>query len=144
MMTRIGILGGTFDPPHIGHLLMAEFAADALGIDRVLFVPAANPPHKPGTVRVSAAHRLAMVSLAVGSNPLFALSLIDIDRPGPHYTVDLLGILCDQYPDAELYFILGSDSLRSLPQWRHPDELIRRARLAVVERPGGARRCEGV
>jgi nicotinate-nucleotide adenylyltransferase len=132
---RLGILGGTFDPPHIGHIIMAEFAQSALRLDRVLFVPAGAPPHKNGT-RTSAEHRLAMLEMVLAHEPTWAISRVDVDRPGPHYTVDMLRILATDHPDAELYFIMGGDSFRDLPTWSRPDELITLCKLAVMGRPG--------
>jgi nicotinate-nucleotide adenylyltransferase len=131
---KLGILGGTFDPPHIGHLILADFAASALQLDRVLFVPAGTPPHKSGT-RTSTEHRLAMLEIALAHEPTWAISHVDIDRPGPHYTVDMLRILATDHPDAELYFIMGGDSFRDLPTWSRPDELISLCKLAVMGRP---------
>lgn len=134
---RIGILGGTFDPPHYGHLILAELAADSLALDRVLFVPAADPPHK-GALRSSAEHRVAMVERAIAGNPRFALSRVDLDRPGPHYSVEMVRLLQGERPEAPLAFLIGGDSLRDLPQWSRPDELIRLVRLGVMRRPGSA------
>lgn len=136
-MTRLGILGGTFDPPHYGHLILAEMAADSLSLDCVLFVPAADPPHKDA-VRASAEHRTALVERAIAGNPRFALSRVDLDRPGPHYTADMLRLLHQEFVKAELVFLIGSDSLRDLPKWSRPGELIRLARLGVMRRPGPA------
>jgi len=134
---RLGVFGGTFDPPHLGHLILAETAADCLGLSRVLFVPAADPPHKrPPIIRAAAGHRLAMTELAIADNPRFALSRADIDRPGPHYTVDMLRLLQQQYPAAAMFLLLGGDSLRDLPTWSRPTELIALASLAVMRRPG--------
>lgn len=138
-MMRIGIYGGTFDPPHLGHLILAETAADTLALDRVLFVPAADPPHKAAsTIRTPARHRYEMVTAAIRGNPRFALSRIDMDRPGPHYSVDMVRLLRDQQPDAAFYFLIGGDSLRDLPTWSRPNELIALATLAVMRRPGSA------
>ena len=134
MLRRLGILGGTFDPPHIGHLILAEYARESLDLAQILFVPAADPPHKDDT-RLTVEHRLAMMERAIAGNPHFAVSLADIERPGPHYTVDLIPILQAQYPDAELYFLVGADSLRDLPKWNRPQELIRLCKLAVMRRP---------
>lgn len=134
-MKRIGILGGTFDPPHYGHLILAELAAEGLALDCVLFVPAADPPHK-GALRASAEHRTAMVERAIAGNPRFALSRVDLDRPGPHYSVDMLRLLKVEHPQAEFVFLLGGDSLRDLPTWSRPNELIALARLGVMRRPG--------
>ncbi len=133
---RVGVYGGTFDPPHLGHLILAETAADSLQLSRVLFVPAADPPHKTAaTIRASAAHRVAMVELAIADNPRFALSRVDVDRAGPHYSVDMLRLLRAEYPRAELVFLIGVDSLRDLPTWSRPQELITLARLGVMRRP---------
>lgn len=132
---RLEILGGTFDPPHIGHLLLAESAREMLNAAQIVFVPAADPPHKDDT-RLSIKHRLAMLERAVAGNADFAISRADIDRPGPHYSVDMLRIIQRQYPGAELYFLIGADSLRDLPTWYRPQELIALCRLAVMPRPG--------
>ncbi|MFN8529859.1 MAG: nicotinate-nucleotide adenylyltransferase [Anaerolineae bacterium] len=134
-MQRIGILGGTFDPPHIGHLVLAEYAAEALNFERLLFVPAATPPHKLNETRTPIEHRLNMLQLAIADNERFTLSRIDVDRPGPHYTVDTVSIVQEQYPQAELYFVMGGDSLRDLPKWNRPTELIRCCKLVVLQRP---------
>lgn len=133
---RLGVLGGSFDPPHLGHLLLAEMALDALGLARVLFVPAADPPHKTARVLTPIRHRLAMLEAAVADNPRFAISRADIDRPGPHYTVDMLRLICAEYPGAALYFLLGGDSLRDILTWRDPAGIIAQASLAVMRRPG--------
>lgn len=135
-MERIGILGGTFDPPHLGHLILGEYAVDALRLTRVLFLPAADPPHKRDRAKTPLAHRLAMLALALADNEHFALSRVDVDRPGPHYSVDAVKILLQQYPGAEFFFIIGGDSLRDLPTWHRPAELIELCRLAVMRRPG--------
>jgi len=136
---RLGIYGGTFDPPHLGHLILAETAADTLRLDRVLFVPAGTPPHKAAaTLRSAAEHRLAMVRLAIESNSRFALSRVDLDRPGPHYSVDMLHLLRDEHPGAALFFLIGADSLADLPTWSRPRELIGLACLGVMRRPGAA------
>lgn len=135
-MAAIGILGGTFDPPHIGHLILAEYAVDALNLERLLFVPAADPPHKLHEDKTPVKHRLAMLERAIADNARFEMSRVDVDRPGPHYSVDMVRLLQAQFPAAELYFVMGSDSLRDLPQWRQPEVLIRRCRLAVMRRPG--------
>jgi nicotinate-nucleotide adenylyltransferase len=133
---RLGIYGGTFDPPHVGHLILAETAADSLHLARVLFVPAATPPHKrPQEVRVSAEHRVVMVERAISGNPRLALSHVDVDRPGPHYSVDMLRLLRADYPEAEFVFLIGADSLRDLPTWSRPHELIQLAVLGVLRRP---------
>lgn len=137
---RVGVLGGTFDPIHIGHLVAAEEVRAQLGLDRVVFVPAGLPPHKLTDDVSSVDHRLAMVKLAIVSNPYFTVSRVDIDRFGPCYTVDTIELLRDEWGqaagDVELYFILGSDSLADIVTWHKPERLIRLCRLAVMERPG--------
>ncbi len=134
---RIGILGGTFDPPHIGHLVIAEQAREKLGLSRVCFIPARQHPHKLNEIVSPLEDRVAMLRLALGENPFFSLSLIEAERPGPSYTVDTLRELRNEHvPDAELFFIMGMDSLANLPTWYHPRELIELAQLAVLRRPG--------
>lgn len=134
-MERIGILGGTFDPPHTGHLILAQHAVDAIGLSRLLFVPAANPPHKQQETKTPVEHRLAMLDCATADNPQFGISRVDVDRTGPHYSVDMVRLLQEQYPQAELYFVMGGDSLRDLPKWNRPQELIQLCRIAVMRRP---------
>jgi nicotinate-nucleotide adenylyltransferase len=133
---RVGILGGTFDPPHIGHLILGEYAADALDLARLLYIPAAEPPHKQGEHKTPVEHRLAMLKLALADNPRFEISRVDIDRAGPHYSLDTVRIVQAQFPEAEIYFIMGGDSLRDLPLWHRPADLIRLCRLAVMARAG--------
>jgi nicotinate-nucleotide adenylyltransferase len=134
---RRGIFGGTFDPPHLGHLIMAESARAVLDLHEVVFVPAAQPPHKQGRTIQPAADRLAMVRLAIASNPHFALSTLELERTGPNYTVETLRLLRQQWGEqVELYFIMGLDSLIDLPLWYQPQEIIKLARLAVITRPG--------
>jgi nicotinate-nucleotide adenylyltransferase len=132
----LGLLGGTFDPPHLGHLILAEIAYESLGLSRVLFLPAADPPHKSITPITDIKHRLAMLKAAIADNPHFAISDVDMARPGPQYTVDSLAILHRQFPDADLYFLMGGDSLRDITSWRDPSGIIAQARLAVMRRPG--------
>lgn len=134
---RIGVLGGTFDPIHYGHLVLAEEARVRLQLSRVLFAPARESPHKLGRPLTPAHHRLQMVRLAIASNPAFAASEVDLNRPGPSYTVDTLALLQAQLgPEAELYFLMGMDSLAGLLTWHRPDLLLARAQLAVAVRPG--------
>jgi nicotinate-nucleotide adenylyltransferase len=135
-MERIGIFGGTFDPPHIGHLILAETAVDALSLDRMLFVPAGDPPHKQFEEKTPIEYRLAMLTLAIADNPHFALSRVDVDRPGPHFSLDMVTLIQAQQPAAELFFVMGGDSLHDLPRWYHPELLIQRCKLAVVRRSG--------
>jgi nicotinate-nucleotide adenylyltransferase len=131
---RIGLFGGTFDPPHYGHLVAAQEVAWHLRLDRVLWLPAHQNPLKRGEPSSSAEQRCDMVRLAIAENPLFELSRLDLDRPPPSYTVDLLALL--RSDNTELFFIVGADILPELPRWRAPDEILRLARLAVVNRPG--------
>ncbi len=132
--SRLGVLGGTFDPPHLGHLILAECALDALNLEAVLFVPAADPPHKDGDTLTPIEHRLAMVEAAIAGNSRFALSRADLDRPGPHYTVDMLKLLHEEYAGAELYFLMGGDSLHELLTWRDPAGILAQAHLGVARR----------
>ena len=135
---RIGILGGTFDPPHLGHLLIAETARVALDLESVLFVPAGEPWLKSGQRITPASHRLHMVRIAVADNPRFCVSDCEIRRTGATYTVDTLRELRRAYPDdTELFFIVGSDVLDHFHRWKEPDEILALCRLAVIERPGG-------
>jgi len=134
-MERLGLLGGTFDPLHVGHLILASIAADALALEVVWFVPAADPPHKQGRAITPARHRLAMLALGIAGDSRFALSTIDVDRPGPHYSADMVALAQEQAPQAALFFLLGSDSLADLPGWHRPDLLLGRCTLAVYRRP---------
>ncbi len=131
---RIGILGGAFDPPQIGHLILAEYSREALDIDHMLFVPVADHPVKRGELRLPVPHRLAMLKLAVDDNPDFSISRVDIDREGPHYSADTVKLIRQQYPQANLYFVMGGDNLRALPTWERAPELYRCCRLAVMKR----------
>lgn len=133
---RIGILGGTFDPPHIGHLWLATLAADALDLDRVLFMPAGKPPHKLDRKVSAAAHRLLMTRLAIGNDQLFELSIIEMERPGASYTVDSLELLQRAYGgDARLFLVMASDSLAQIDTWRDPDRILALAEWAIGPRP---------
>jgi nicotinate-nucleotide adenylyltransferase len=130
-------MGGTFDPIHYGHLVVAEEVWFRLKLDKVLFVPAAQPPHKLGKVITPAVHRLEMVRLAVQENPHFDVSSLEVERPGPSYTVDTLAQLrASMDPEDDIWLILGMDSLAELPTWRQPERILQLARLAVVPRPG--------
>lgn len=134
---RIGVLGGTFDPPHIGHLWLATLAADSLGLGRVLLMPAARPPHKGGRPVSNAADRVLMTRLAIAGDPLLDLSLIEMERPGPSYTVDSLTELrASLGGDAGLVLIMAADSLAEIDTWREPDRLLELAEWAVGPRPG--------
>ncbi|RME51349.1 MAG: nicotinate (nicotinamide) nucleotide adenylyltransferase [Caldilineae bacterium] len=137
-MVRLGILGGTFDPVHNGHLALAEAVFRALQLERVLFVPAGDPPHKRGRPLTASAHRVRMVELAIAGRAAFALSRADLDRPGPHYSVDMVALVRREYHLAadETFFIIGADSLAALPTWHEPARLLSLCRLAVAHRPG--------
>ncbi len=135
--SRFGILGGSFDPPHYGHLALAETARVQLELSRVLFVPAGEPPHKRNRPMSSAEDRTAMTAAAIADNPAFELSRVDLERPGPHYTVEMLALLRVQSPEvAEWFFLLGEDALRDLPLWRDPQGILEQASLAVMPRMG--------
>lgn len=136
-MQRIGVIGGTFDPIHYGHLAAAEEARVRVNLDKVLFVVALLPPHKLDEDVTPVEHRLAMVRLGIASNPHFEISRVDVDRPGPSYTVDTISILQEQWgPDTEMFFVMGLDSLVEVPTWHQPERLIRLCHLVAVSRPG--------
>jgi nicotinate-nucleotide adenylyltransferase len=137
--TRVGVLGGTFNPPHIAHLLCAQEAYDQLGLDRVLLIPVATPPHKEAPGDPGPAARIAMCELAVGTDERFAVSDLEVRRGGASYTVDTLRALHETLPGAELTFIVGGDMASSLPTWRAPGEVVALARLAVAAREGARR-----
>jgi nicotinate-nucleotide adenylyltransferase len=134
---HIGILGGTFDPVHYAHLAIAQEACCALKLGRVLFVPAGLPPHKAGEQVTPVEHRVAMLRLAIAANPRFALSLVDVQRAGPSYTVDTLRLLRREWgPAAHFYFLVGGDTLRDLPTWHDPAGLLSQATIVALRRPG--------
>lgn len=133
---RLGILGGTFNPIHNGHLAMAEAARTAQGLDRVLLVPSARPPHKTSVELASPDDRLEMVRLAVKGREGLAASGLEVTRPGTSFTVDTLEQLRREYPDAELYFIIGADSIPELPGWKNSRRILELARVVAVNRPG--------
>lgn len=127
---RLGIFGGTFDPPHMGHLILAEEAFHQLGLDRVLWVLTPDPPHKQGHPVVSLENRLEMLQAALGEHPNFEISRVEIERPSPYYAVDTVRILKEQQPQARIIYLMGGDSLRDLPTWKKPQEF--------------ADRCDGI
>ena len=133
---RLGLFGGSFDPVHNGHLRLAECCADQAALDEVWFVPAALQPHKPDGPVASDADRVAMLRLAVGGEPRFAVSTIEIDRGGVSYTFETLQRIAQDRPDDELFFLMGADTLHDLPNWRDPAEVLRLATPLVVCRPG--------
>jgi len=132
---KVGVLGGTFDPVHLGHLILADTAWEALALDRLLFVPAGNPWRKAGRPISPAHHRLAMVRLALTGSP-FEVWTGELERPGPSYTVDTLRQLQRELAGAQLFLVMGYDALLDLPNWHRPQEIISLALLAVASRPG--------
>ena len=133
---RIGILGGTFDPPHVGHLWLASLAADAMELDRVIFMPAPQPPHKQGRSISPIVDRLLMTRLAIGGNDLFELTTLEVGRAGPSYTVDSVEELLRTYDDAALFLIMSADSLAQIDTWHEPDRLLSLLEWVVGPRPG--------
>ena len=133
---HIGILGGTFDPVHNGHLYIANALRAALDLERVVWVPAGRPPHKTGQIVSSDRDRLAMLELALAGSATDQISTIDIERSGPSYTADTLEIFAERFTPARLFFLMGEDSLRDLPTWHDPERLLQAAELAVAARPG--------
>lgn len=133
---RIGIFGGSFDPVHYGHLLLAESAREQAALDEVWFVPAAIPPHKQTRELTAAKHRVEMLNLAIGGHETFRVSTIEIDRGGVSYTVETLAAIHAEQPDAELFLLIGADSLADLPTWREPARICELALPIAVGRPG--------
>jgi nicotinate-nucleotide adenylyltransferase len=131
---RIGIYGGSFNPVHLGHLIAAECCREQARLDRVLFMPAATPPHKQGQLLADAADRVAMLTLAVGGHEAFAVSTIEVDRGGVSYTVDTLAVLAERHPHDTLALLLGPDALAQFPTWREPRTIADRCELVAVER----------
>lgn len=132
---RLGVFGGSFDPVHYGHLLLAELSREALALDEVWFVPAAVPPHKSRTL-TAAEHRVAMLELAIGGQPGFVVSRLELERSGVSYTVDTLRELRRTRANDAIFLLVGADMLHDLPQWREPAEVLRLAEIAVVHRHG--------
>lgn len=134
-MRRLGILGGTFDPVHIGHLVMASYAIDALNLDSVWFMPAQTPPHKHHEI-TAVEHRSEMCRLAVNLDSRFEFSDLDLRGDTPSYTSELLATIHLLLPETELFFLVGADSLTTFASWHEPETILRLASLAVAERPG--------
>jgi nicotinate-nucleotide adenylyltransferase len=132
---RLGLFGGTFDPIHLGHLIMAEQCREACRLDRVWFVVAGAPPHKRGD-RTPVSHRIEMARIAIAGHQGFEVSDLEASRPGPHYSVDTLEAVRQERPGDELFFLIGADSLVDLPSWRDPAGIARLATIVVVNRPG--------
>jgi nicotinate-nucleotide adenylyltransferase len=136
MKRRLAIYGGTFNPPHIGHLITVECVREQLRLDGIYFIPSAQPPNKPGTALASADDRLQMTSLAVEGVPELAVSDIEIRRSGVSYTIDTITALGAQFPDASLMLIIGSDNFLEFQTWKSPTEILARVQLVVMHRPG--------
>lgn len=135
--TKIGLFGGTFDPPHIGHLILASEAVHQFGLSRLLWMLAPDPPHKLDQPITPLAHRLEMLQRMIADNPTFEISHLEIDRPGPHYTIDTVRLLARQEPNADIVLLLGGDSLRDLPTWRLCNDLVTEVcEIGVMHRPG--------
>ncbi|MHB1651025.1 MAG: nicotinate-nucleotide adenylyltransferase [Desulfitobacteriaceae bacterium] len=135
-MERLGIMGGTFDPIHNGHLVAAETARIEFGLSQVLFIPTGNPPHKLDNKVTAAKLRYKMVEEAIQDNSSFAISRVELDREGPSYTIDTLRQLHRSFPDNELYFITGTDALREIFFWREAGEILRLTHFIAASRPG--------
>jgi nicotinate-nucleotide adenylyltransferase len=136
---RIGILGGTFNPPHLGHLVCGQEAYLQLGLDRVMLIPARIPPHKAVEDEPGPHHRLELCRVAVEGDDRFEVSELELSREGPSYTVDTLEELHERSPDSELFLILGGDIAAGLPEWRAPDRVLSLATVAIAMRPGTER-----
>ncbi|WP_240620149.1 nicotinate-nucleotide adenylyltransferase [Peribacillus acanthi] len=135
MKKNIGILGGTFDPPHIGHLIIANEVMHTLGLDEIRFMPNSVPPHKEKTQKISNQARLDMLELAIKSNGQFRVEAIELDREGPSYTYDTIRLLLQQEPDLNIHFIIGADMIEYLPKWFKIDELVTMVQFVGVKRP---------
>jgi nicotinate-nucleotide adenylyltransferase len=136
---RIGVLGGTFNPPHLGHLLCAQEAYVQLDLDAVILMPARIPPHKPVEDEPGAEHRLELCRLAAREDPRFEVSDLEVNRPGPSYTVDTLSELHSKAPDNELFLIVGGDIAAGLAEWHEPERVLALSTLAIAERSGTPR-----
>lgn len=135
--TRIGLFGGTFDPPHIGHLILATEACRQFDLTKLLWVLTPDPPHKKDQQITLLEHRLAMVERTIVGNSCFELSRIEIDRPGPHFTIDTVELIKQQTPQADIVLLLGGDSLRDLPKWHRNSELVSAVhQICVMQRTG--------
>jgi len=135
-LARIGILGGTFNPPHLGHLALARHALGELGLERVMLMPVHTPPHKPGGEDPGPEHRLAMCRLAIQGEDGIEVCGLEMERGGPSYTADTLEEIHERHPEAELTFIVGADTAETLPSWHQPQRVLELAELAVASRSG--------
>lgn len=133
---KVGVLGGTFNPPHMAHLVAAESVRDHLKLDKVLFVPAAIPPHKLKEEIIPAWHRLEMVRLAIGDNPLFEVCDIELHRKGPSYTIDTILELKREFPTDDFHFIVGIDLLIDFDTWKKPNKILEECKVVAMNRPG--------
>jgi nicotinate-nucleotide adenylyltransferase len=138
---KIGVFGGSFNPVHIGHLLVAEDIIEQLKLDKMLFIPAFDPPHKK--ILLTFHHRWAMLKRAIDNNPLFALSNIEAKRGGKSFTIDTLSELKKEYPKDQLYFIMGTDQYAELSNWKNPAKLFQKSHIVVIQRPGFPKRRFG-
>src|SRR4051794_18053807 len=132
---RIGVFGGTFDPVHLGHLILAEQCREQAGLDRVLFMPAARPPHKQERTITSFDQRAEMLALAIAGHAAFRVDELEKGRAGPSFTVDTLEVLLRRQSDAQLFLMVGSDTLHDLATWRKPERIVELAKLLVMARP---------
>ncbi len=137
---KVGIFGGTFNPPHIGHLIVAEFIREEFELDKIIFVPCASPPHKQNldylSQLVEPEHRFEMVKIAIKGNPFFEVSDIEIKRGGISYTIDTINQMLERFPSYNFYLLLGVDQFRDFHLWRKPDEIVKKVQLIVFNRPG--------
>ncbi len=143
-MKRIGILGGSFNPIHIGHLAIAQYAKEAMSLDKVVFVPSNWPPHKQPEVLIAASYRYHMVQIAIADNKDFAISDFEIRKEGKSYTYETMRFFRDKYPKTKLFFIMGGDLLPQLKSWRYIDEILKIGDFIAVNRPGESRRIKGI
>ncbi len=134
-MKKIGILGGTFDPPHNGHLLIANEVLDVLSLDEVWFMPNQEPPHKLKSNGASTQNRIEMLELAIDGHPNFQIEKIELERTGRSYTIDTMKLVKERYPSDEFYFIIGADMVEYLPKWNKIDELVKMVQFVGVNRP---------
>ena len=132
---RLGIFGGSFDPPHVGHLLAAVDAFEALHLDKLIFVPTAIQPLKSDAIAAAAHHRLAMVRMLAGADERFAVDAVEIERPGLSYTVDTLETFAQRFPNAERFFLVGEDAVAAFGKWKNPQHILKLARVAILRRP---------
>ncbi len=134
---RIGVFGGTFDPPHLGHLILAAEASSQMKLDKLLWVLTPDPPHKRDQHLTPIEIRFELVKLSLMDDPSFDMSRVDLDRPGPHFTLDTVKLIKQEFPDAEIYYLIGGDSLHDYPNWHRPSELLDELNgVGVMRRPG--------